>query len=77
MLTSWLPSVEHRGLGGTAALDGGLAHSALSQFGNILGQPIDVDNMGIEIVREPFFEFAMALMCGIGNGFEERSGARP
>ena len=36
-----------------------------------LGQPIDVDNMGIEIVREPFFEFAMPLVAGIGDGLEE------
>ena len=27
--------------------------------------------MGIEIVREPFFEFAMALVAGIGDGLEE------
>ena len=32
-----------------------MARPALSQFGNILGQPIDVENMGIEIVPEPFF----------------------
>jgi hypothetical protein len=31
----------------------------------MLGQPIDVDNMGIEIVREPFFEFVMPLVAGI------------
>ena len=43
----------------------------MSQFGNILGQAIDVDNMRIEIVREPFFEFVMPLVAGIGDGLEE------
>ena len=37
----------------------------LRATGNMLGQPIDVDNMGIEIVREPFFEFVMPLVAGI------------
>ena len=27
--------------------------------------------MGIEVVGEPFFELAMALVCGIGYGLEE------
>ena len=27
--------------------------------------------MGIEVVGEPFFEFAMALVAGIGDGLEE------
>src|SRR6266511_3002264 len=65
------PSGEHRGLGGTAALDGGLARPALGECGDVLGQPIDVEDMGIEVVREPFFEFAMALVVGIGDGLEE------
>ena len=64
-------SGEHRGLGGTAALDGGLARPALGECGDVLGQPIDVEDMGIEVVREPFFEFAMALVVGIGDGLEE------
>src|SRR5258708_33887437 len=70
MLLSY-PSGEHRGLGGTAALDGGLARPALGEWGDALGQPIDVEDMGIEVVREPFFEFAMALVVGIGDGLEE------
>jgi hypothetical protein len=37
----------------------------------VLGQPIDIDDMGIEVIGEPFFEFAMALVFGIGDGFEE------
>src|SRR6266478_6238838 len=65
------PSGEHRGLGGTAALDGGLARPALGECGDVLGQPIDVEDMGMEVVREPFFEFAMALVVGIGDGLEE------
>jgi hypothetical protein len=44
-----------------------LARPALSQFGNILGQPIDVE---IEIVREPFFVFVMPLVAGIGDGLD-------
>jgi hypothetical protein len=68
------PSGEHRGLGGTAALDGGLARPALGECGDVLGQPIDVEDMGIEVVREPFFEFAMALVVGIGDGLEESQG---
>src|SRR5258708_39110915 len=70
MLLSY-PSGEHRGLGGTAALDGGLARPALGECGDVLGQPIDVEDMGIEVVPEPFFEFAMALVVGIGDGLEE------
>src|SRR6266511_4151505 len=65
------PSGEHRGLGGTAALDGGLARPALGECGDVLGQPIDVEDMGIEVVREPFFELAMARVVGIGDGLEE------
>ena len=48
-----------------------MARPGLSQFGDVFGQPIDVDDMRIEIVGEPFFEFAMALVFGIGDGFEE------
>lgn len=64
-------SSEHRGLASTAALSGGLARPAPSQFGDLLRQPIDVDNVGIEVVDEPFFQFAMALVFGIGHGFEK------
>jgi hypothetical protein len=71
MIAHVYPSGEHRGLGGTAALDGGLARPALGECGDVLGQPIDVEDMGIEVVREPFFEFAMALVVGIGDGLEE------
>ena len=64
----WRPRVR---LAGMAALGGGLARPALGECGDVFGQPIDVDDMGIEVVCEPFFEFAMALMAGIGEGFEE------
>jgi hypothetical protein len=48
-----------------------VARPALGECGDVLGQPIDVEDMGIEVVREPFFEFAMALVVGIGDGLEE------
>ena len=48
-----------------------MARPALSQFGDVFGQPIDVDDIGIEVVGKPFFEFAMALVFGIGDGLEE------
>jgi hypothetical protein len=48
-----------------------LARPALGEFGDVFGQPIEVDDMGIEVVGEPFFEFAMALMFGIGDGLDE------
>ena len=48
-----------------------MARPTLGEFGDVFGQPIDVDDMGIEVVGEPFFEFAMALMFGIGDGLDE------
>jgi hypothetical protein len=48
-----------------------LARPALGQVGDLLREPIGVDNVGIEVVDEPFFQFAIALVFGIGDGFEE------
>jgi hypothetical protein len=48
-----------------------LARLALGECGDVFGQPIDVDDMGIEVVSKSFFELAVALMVGIGDGFEE------
>src|SRR4029453_9653690 len=62
------PSGGHRGLGGAGAWGGGWARPAVGECGDALGQPIDVEDMGIEVVREPFFEFAMALVVGRGDG---------
>jgi hypothetical protein len=44
-----------------AALGGGSAGPAVSEFGDVFGQPIDVDDVGIEVVGELFVEFAMVL----------------
>ena len=38
----------------------------LSQIGDVFGQPIDVDDMRVE-VGEPFLELAAALMAGVVN----------
>src|ERR1700757_5359119 len=63
--------VSTAGLGGAAALDGRSARPWLSQIGDLFGQPIDVDDMRIEVVCQPFFELAVALVAGISEGLEE------
>jgi hypothetical protein len=49
----------------------GVSQHRIKRRGPSLAQPIDVDDIGIEVVNEPFFEFAVALAVGIGDGFEE------
>ena len=48
-----------------------LRRPALGECGNVFGEPIHVDDIGAEVVWEPFFELAAALMFGVGDGFEE------
>ena len=43
----------------------------LSQIGDVFGQLIDIDDMRIEVVCEPFFELAVAPVVRIGEGLEE------
>ena len=52
------PPGEHRGLGGGAALCGRFSGPLLREHGDVFGQPIDIDDVGIEVVCVPFLEFA-------------------
>ena len=61
----------YRGSGGTAALDRGAARPSLSQLGDVFGEPIDVDDMRVEVVGEPFLELAVALVAGVVEGLQE------
>src|SRR5476651_2268937 len=52
-------------------LDGGLSRPAFCECGDFFGEPIGIDNVGIEIVGDPFCEFGMTFVLWIANGLEE------
>ena len=61
----------HRGLGGAAAFDRGTARPLLSQIVDVLGQPIDIDDMRVEVFGEPFLELAVALVARVCDSLKQ------
>ncbi len=39
--------------------------------GDFFGEPVGVDEVGIEVIRDPLFEFGVALVFGIVDCREE------
>jgi hypothetical protein len=42
----------------------------LGQIGDVFGQPIDVDDMRVEVVGEPFLELAVTLVARVCDGLK-------
>ena len=50
---------------------GRFARPAFCQCGDVFGEPIGIDKIGIEVVGKPFFKFGVAFMLRVTDGLKE------
>ena len=50
---------------------GRFSRPAFCERGDFFGEPTGIDNIGIEVVGEPLFEFVVAFVLWIADGLEE------
>ena len=52
-------------------LGGRFSRPPFRKCGNFFSEPTEIDDVGIEVVGEPLFEFGVAFVLRIADGLEE------
>jgi len=48
-----------------------LSRPLFCEIGDFVGEPFAVDNVGVEVVGDPFFDFDVTLVLRIADGLED------